>query len=495
MLAGIRPWIDEPPSDVLFRQRFELLPSLGDLRTNVPHRLRAVIERAVAKDRNDQWFSAVAMLSALTDDEWVPEEPAPSHQAAAQARLTAATEPPAPPSVANPTPVHTMVYRRGMTPPPAALTPQPDAPARPAPERSTAPYAEGEGRQEEPPPLWQRPYTDRRPWLIAVPVILIGAVVVGLAIAGPSSITHYLPGFGGEGGQSDSAARDSAARVAPSAAAHRAGDSAAAVAAAVAAQRAADNAAADSADRAIQFAVMRDSIRRLDSIAKMSTKPVKARPDTFAAAAHGPNRLLAGIATNASPAPLGRAGPAPASTAPSSAAPPPPAQIVPPLPATVAAGGTHTCALNASGGVACWGGNDRGQLGVGGDAHAPAPTPLGAGPFTEVAAGLTHTCGVLRAGGIECWGENDYGQLGDSTLNAHSLPQHLAGSGARSYRFVAVGMAHSCALASNGDVFCWGRNSYGQLGDGSVTNGAPPCALPAARRSSRLPSDGITPAP
>src|SRR5208283_1884553 len=74
MLAGVRPWLDESISDVMYRQKVEPLTPIDEIRKDTPDRLRAAIERAVAKEREDRWPSASAFLSAMTDDEWVPDE-------------------------------------------------------------------------------------------------------------------------------------------------------------------------------------------------------------------------------------------------------------------------------------------------------------------------------------------------------------------------------------------------------------------------------------
>ncbi len=464
MLAGVRSWVDEDPSEVLFRQRFDPLPSLAEVRPDVSDRLRAVIERAAAKDRSDRWPSAVAMLSALTDDEWVPDftpRGAASHAASAAAPGAAPPEPggappsesAAPLSAANPTPVHTVVYRRGVTPAStAAQRPSiPHAQPRPAPARA------GGGIVDDDllPPLWGRAGTERRPWRVAIPIVVVCAAIAAAALARPDTFTHM---FAGSGAQSDSARRDSLAHAA---ALRAASDSATLVAARM---RATDStAAADSARAQHRLVAIRDSLVRADSIARTVAARTPPPAPAPAAKAAPPPAAMPFVATNASPV-----------LPPPSPPPPSPTRAVliePPAPPTIVAGGTHTCALTAAGAVVCWGANDRGQLGTGGDAHAATPTPVaGIATFTQVSAGLTHSCGVTLGGGIQCWGANDFGQLGDSTAVDHATPQRIARAAGHAFRAVAVGMAHTCALTTAGEVYCWGRNNYGQLGIGSVSN-------------------------
>ena len=134
----------------------------------------------------------------------------------------------------------------------------------------------------------------------------------------------------------------------------------------------------------------------------------------------------------------------------------------------IAAGGLHSCALTANGGVKCWG--VGGSLGDGSRTGRLTPVNvigLSSG-VTAIAAGLGHTCALTVGGGVKCWGDNEYGQLGDGT-DAHRLtPVDVIGlsSGVTA---IAAGDWHTCALTSHG-VKCWGYNIDGQLGDGSRTN-------------------------
>jgi alpha-tubulin suppressor-like RCC1 family protein len=89
-----------------------------------------------------------------------------------------------------------------------------------------------------------------------------------------------------------------------------------------------------------------------------------------------------------------------------------------------------------------------------------------------VAAGAAHTCAVLLDGSTVCWGSNSDGQLGDGTITGSTRPvqvKNLGGAVA-----LATGARHSCALTSEGYVHCWGWNGVGQLGNGSTTNASTP---------------------
>ncbi len=168
--------------------------------------------------------------------------------------------------------------------------------------------------------------------------------------------------------------------------------------------------------------------------------------------------------------------------------------------AAVSAGGAHTCAVTAAGGVKCWGFNFFGQLGngttsgpdCGGFCYA---TPVDVSGLTSgvaaVSAGGAHTCALTAAGGVKCWGYNGLGQLGDGTTTNRSTPVDVTGltSGVAA---VSAGFQHTCALTTGAGVKCWGLNSAGQLGDG--TNTGPQTCIVFAGPCSTLPVDvsGLT---
>ncbi|HEX4982726.1 MAG TPA: fibronectin type III domain-containing protein [Ilumatobacteraceae bacterium] len=153
----------------------------------------------------------------------------------------------------------------------------------------------------------------------------------------------------------------------------------------------------------------------------------------------------------------------------------------------IATGNGHTCAILDTGAVKCWGENGNGQLGQGdtadrGDSAGEmgdnlAPIDLGTGrTATAIAAGGGHTCAVLDDGDIKCWGQNGSGQLaqgdtatrgdgpgemGDNLDPTNLFPDAIA---------IAAGQLHTCALFDGGDVFCWGQNVLGQLGQESTDN-------------------------
>ena len=136
------------------------------------------------------------------------------------------------------------------------------------------------------------------------------------------------------------------------------------------------------------------------------------------------------------------------------------------------------CAIDTDGAAWCWGDDRYGQLGVGDNAdtiRASVPVPVNGGlRFRQIAAGASYACGITTTGQTECWGDNTTGQLGDGTATNRSVPTPVAGS-----QFVAVFAGspdnltdHTCALAANGTASCWGLNDRGQLG-GTGTDACP----------------------
>jgi len=150
----------------------------------------------------------------------------------------------------------------------------------------------------------------------------------------------------------------------------------------------------------------------------------------------------------------------------------------------VAAGAMHTVAIQADGSLWAWGDNSYGQLGIGTTGNTPPQdTPgqiilpgTGASDavnhdWTAVAAGQYHTLALKSDGTLWAWGYNAGGQLGDGTNTGQSSPENISAiSGVSGVAAIAAGSAHSMALQSNGSLWAWGDNTYGQLGSGNTTN-------------------------
>lgn len=150
----------------------------------------------------------------------------------------------------------------------------------------------------------------------------------------------------------------------------------------------------------------------------------------------------------------------------------------------IAAGAYHTCARTANttnSGVRCWGENVEGQLGDAtyADRYYPADVSGLTSGVSAIAAGSNHTCAVIHSesGAIKCWGRNDFGQLGNGNTTDSNVPVYVRNSSLNIvYGFVHVtaGADHTCGLRSDGAAYCWGRNADGQLGDGTNTQRTAP---------------------
>ena len=138
---------------------------------------------------------------------------------------------------------------------------------------------------------------------------------------------------------------------------------------------------------------------------------------------------------------------------------------------SVAAGNDHTCALRASGELLCWGANGSGQLGVGVfDGTYATPTSVIATGVRQVTAGNDHTCAIVDEGGVDrvkCWGTNGDGQLGIGASGRRATPVTVTGLPSPP-RQVSAGEAHTCAVLTDGNLYCWGRNANGEIGDGAM---------------------------
>ena len=138
---------------------------------------------------------------------------------------------------------------------------------------------------------------------------------------------------------------------------------------------------------------------------------------------------------------------------------------------SISSGYANSCALMSYGGVKCWGDNWTGQLGSGTwDNTSPAVNVKGlTSGVTAITSGIMHSCALLSSGSVKCWGANNYGQLGDGTTSNRNEPAQVSGltSGVVS---ISGGYEHTCAVLTNGEAKCWGRNGYGELGDGTTTH-------------------------
>lgn len=118
-----------------------------------------------------------------------------------------------------------------------------------------------------------------------------------------------------------------------------------------------------------------------------------------------------------------------------------------------------------------WGYNNRGGLGLGHTARALQPLPAALpADVVDVQGGTEFTVALTRSGEVYAWGGNDFGQLGDGSTTTRLAAHRIAFPGHPAIQAIAVGKDHALALTRSGDVLAWGRNTHGQLGDGTLTS-------------------------
>ena len=186
----------------------------------------------------------------------------------------------------------------------------------------------------------------------------------------------------------------------------------------------------------------------------------------------------------------------------------------------VSAGNEHTCALTNNGDVKCWGRNVDGELGIGQDKNfsktpmdvlgleerivalttgfarscavtdkgkitcwgwigfqqfSIVPVDLAAlnGTPTLIASGGDHICVVVEGGKVNCIGENEKGQLGNGNTTDSQKFVEVKGLPA-GVTVIGASFDYTCALTEKGEVWCWGHNASGQLGDGTKTDSSFP---------------------
>ena len=139
----------------------------------------------------------------------------------------------------------------------------------------------------------------------------------------------------------------------------------------------------------------------------------------------------------------------------------------------ISAGYHHTCAIATSGVPYCWGEDWLGALGNGSPESTSIPVAVGGNlTFTGI-NGRGHSCGLTIDGTAYCWGLNDSGQLGtgssigpetcamlDASAPCSRTPVRVAGNG--HYTTISAGGEHTCAIGTDGTVYCWGKNDVGE---------------------------------
>ena len=128
-------------------------------------------------------------------------------------------------------------------------------------------------------------------------------------------------------------------------------------------------------------------------------------------------------------------------------------------------GDAHACGLTVDGGAECFGGNTHGEVG---DQTqyvrvSAVPVTVVTGGIRKIVAGGNSTCVITTDGGLGCFGRNDEGELGDGTRTGRLLPVTPIGMDA-DVADVSTNEETTCAVKTDGSVYCWGINTWGTLG-------------------------------
>jgi alpha-tubulin suppressor-like RCC1 family protein len=150
----------------------------------------------------------------------------------------------------------------------------------------------------------------------------------------------------------------------------------------------------------------------------------------------------------------------------------------------IAAGSSHTIAIDKNGQAWAWGLNGNGRLGDNSTTSRRTPVSvLGAvKTFCQIAAAAAHTVAIDKNGRAWAWGFNSNGQLGDNSTLSRITPVSVLGT-TKTFCQITGGNAHTVAIDKNGQVWSWGLNGFGQLGDNSVTSRITPVSVLGATKT------------
>ena len=138
--------------------------------------------------------------------------------------------------------------------------------------------------------------------------------------------------------------------------------------------------------------------------------------------------------------------------------------------AVISAGENYNCAIKYDSTIWCWGQNNYGQIGHGSSSSYSYPTMVDLPPgisAKSISAGGYHACIISQNGDLYCWGWNSNGQLGLGNTTDSYTPTKVQITGGRSVLAVSAGYAHTCVILDDSSIQCWGDNDYGQIGDGT----------------------------
>lgn len=146
----------------------------------------------------------------------------------------------------------------------------------------------------------------------------------------------------------------------------------------------------------------------------------------------------------------------------------------------------HTCVIASDYKVYCWGKSNYGQVGYNSIVQSQVPVavdtsgPLAGKNIKSIGLGQYHSCVIDTSDKAYCWGFNSNGQLGDLSINQSLVPVSVTELGVlsgKTIKSIEGGYSHTCLIASDNNTYCFGINTYGQLGINSTTTSIPPLAV------------------
>ncbi|MDQ2930075.1 MAG: Ig-like domain-containing protein [Gemmatimonadota bacterium] len=152
----------------------------------------------------------------------------------------------------------------------------------------------------------------------------------------------------------------------------------------------------------------------------------------------------------------------------------------------------QNCSIDAAGTGHCWGINLNGSLGNGtGIPGSDVPVTVAGGlTFRAIDTGDGISCAITTAGKSYCWGDNSTGQLGDGTISNSNVPVPVVNGD--DFVTLTSGQLVACGLTTGGKAYCWGNNMNGRIGDGTTTNRTVPTAVSGALSFANISTHGVT---
>lgn len=153
---------------------------------------------------------------------------------------------------------------------------------------------------------------------------------------------------------------------------------------------------------------------------------------------------------------------------------------------SLSTGQSSTCSIASDDKAYCWGGNADNALGSTTPGQSLVPVSvytsgsLSGKTIKSISSGISYSCAIASDDQLYCWGYNGSGQLGDGSTTSKQYPGIIDNSNVlsgKTIKAVSAGDSSTCVIASDDKAYCWGGNYYGQLGDGTTNDSLSPVAV------------------